>query len=156
MQSRETLIHEFCCGIQPAIDFFLLIANISQVWDDLIDKDNQQSDDQINLMMWQALIELNENPFFAQNIQQLLPVMKKAIVNWLTSNQHEAAGDKEMLKVSYIKRSCVTDIAIFVALLCGGLEHSLRYAPLIEAAVFKDDSFDDYLNEQLGGSDGVL
>lgn len=150
MQNQETLINDFCRGNQSAIDFFLLIANISQVWDDLIDKDQALQDGQINMMMWQALIELNENPFFLVNNQQLLPIMKKAIIDWLTANQHEANRDEKMLKVSYIKRSCVTDIAIYVAFLCGGLEHSLIYAPIIEAAVFRDDDFNEYLQEQSG------
>ena len=151
MENQEKLIQQLCRGDESAMTFLNIIAHVSQVWDDLIDKDKPIHDAQINSMMWQALIDLNENQFFANHLAQLLPLMKKAIIDWQCANAFEREKDATMFKVSYIKRSCVTDIAIFVAYLCGGLEHSLQCAVLIERAVFQDDDFNEYVKEQTGG-----
>ncbi|MDP2346708.1 MAG: hypothetical protein Q8N34_03170 [Gammaproteobacteria bacterium] len=150
MKNEQQLIENFCAGNESAVAFMGIVSSISQVWDDLIDKDKPVGDAAINNMMWQALIDLNDNSFFVTHAGQLLPVMKKAIIDWQASCVHEQAGDPKMLKVSYIKRSCVTDLAVFVAYLCGGLEHSVQWAVEIERAVFRDDNFNDYVREQIG------
>ena len=150
--NESEIINGLCAGNEDAAAFMAIVADISQVWDDLIDQDKPVTAEDINRIMWSALIDLNENAFFVRYASQLLPIMKQAIIHWRTSCVHEQVPDAKMLKVSYIKRSCVTDIAVFVALLCGGVEHSVRWGVEIEKAVFRDDSFNDYVTEQISKS----
>ncbi len=102
---------------------------------------NPGADEAINRAFCTALIDLQYNPFYQAHQASLLPVMELAILNWQNANQHE---------VSYIKRSVLTDIMVFVAALVGGRSHALAIGPEIEAAVFRDDDFEAYRREVMG------
>jgi len=147
MHQQDEILDKICLGNAHAKAFLLMLADISQVWDDLIDRDSPVADEAINRAFCTALIDLQYNPFYQAHQASLLPVMELAILNWQNANQHEKRTDEAMLKVSYIKRSVLTDIMVFVASLVGGRSHALALGPEIEAAVFRDDDFEAYLLE---------
>jgi len=85
--------HEFISkvlmGNEDAIRFANELFFVSQIWDDMIDKDPAPSEENINRMMWVVLIELPLNPFYHANFAHLIPCMKSAIRDWLDANDFE-------------------------------------------------------------------
>ncbi|HEY0960913.1 MAG TPA: hypothetical protein VGE69_00975 [Pseudomonadales bacterium] len=157
MKNQDEILRAICLGNDDALGFLLMLGSISQVWDDLIDRDMPVGDIDINQMMLSALIDMQYNPFYQQHQAALLPVMELAIINWQTANHHEIGRNAQMLHVSYVKRSVLTDIMIWVARLVGGRAHALQLAPAIEAAVFLEDAndYEHYRAEVLRTSEGV-
>lgn len=152
---RELLLF-LCDGNEAAADLIELLASLSQKWDDLIDGDITRPGNEVqfgilvNGMMWQAIVDLNENPFFVQYAGQLLPIMKQAIMQWQTANICEQLQDPQMLTVSYSRRSVLTDIAQYISLLCVGPEHTPPKIHALWHSVFTDQPIDDYINEHAG------
>ncbi|HQR20134.1 MAG TPA: hypothetical protein PKV98_04670 [Burkholderiaceae bacterium] len=128
----QQILETIARGDESAVQFMRLILAISNTWDDLIDRDQPMSERRINDMMWEALIELPANEFYARHQQSLHPLLAVAILNWHAANQMERSyGD---LEVAYILRSSFVDILAMVALLCGGRDHAQDMVPVIREA----------------------
>ena len=119
---REYLLYAYQ-GNAAAVDLVLRIAEISHIWDDLVDKDKPVSDAQINRAFGIALLELPKNPFYQAHCLDLLPVMTTGTLNWLTANKYEKTQDKEAHALAHVLRYGIADIALFIA-------HVLRLSPL--------------------------
>ena len=132
------------------VDAILLVndlASISQAWDDLIDNDGALGPDEINGMMMAAMM-LPRNPFYARHIADLLPVMEERMFAWMDANVLEASGEVEQLRISYIMRSVVTDIVVYIAGLVGGVGWRNQIAQEIRSVIYADnESFEDYCDE---------
>jgi len=72
MNEREFLSQTLRGNI-PAVDFCMLLAGISQTWDDLIDADKTVDGGQVNAAFWNALIALPANAFYRQHQDALSP-----------------------------------------------------------------------------------
>lgn len=138
------LIKSVCCGNAQAEEFCREILGIVNVYDDLIDRDNPVSDDQIHRMMWAALVTLPRNAFYRQWFDVLNPVMMQAISNWRIANTMEA--DRENYQVAFVIRSSYVDIFCTVALLLGGTQHALTIGRQLREAVHSE-SFASYMEE---------
>lgn len=133
-------------GNREAADFILLIGDIAHFWDDLIDKDKPIDDAAINYFMWQILIELPRNRFYAANFAELNPILAISIHNWMAANSmedHSDGPDERDLEISFIIRSSYCDLITQTAIICGGFEWGLQMAPQIRRACHKE-SFEGY------------
>ena len=109
-------------GNKHAADFIELIVTILHFWDDLIDKDKALSDTEINAHMFNVLVTLPRNPFYAANFSALNVILTNSITNWQVANRLEREGDEYEKHIAYILRSSYVDLITHAGLLVGGPE----------------------------------
>ena len=145
---QNTMIRHWLQDNTDAIRLVESFIDISQTWDDLIDRDNPVTDDSINGMMICALIDIPRNPFYQQHYQNLQPIIEHCLFNWLDANTLEKNGSSRDLQVSYILRSVTTDLIIHIAYLVGGRDWRGMAAANIRRVIYRDnESFTDYRRE---------
>ena len=145
-KDREALMR-FFKDDRSAVDLALVIARISHIWDDLIDRDKPVSDDQINSAFWLALIEIPSNQFYQRYGDTLRPVMATAILNWHAANEFEKRGELAGLEIANAIRYSAADVMMLMAALTGGPEWGAKCAADIRLLCQKD-RFVNYLKEQ--------
>ena len=137
---------------ESAVALAEMLADISQIWDDLVDRDVTVTSSAINTMMRFALIDIPKNAFYQRHFPSLHPVLEDRLYTWLDANLLEREGGQTNLQVSYVLRSVITDILIHMTFLEGGLAHRQIMALKIRQRIFADmESLDEYQHEH-GGS----
>lgn len=130
-------------GNPGACGFIATIFRVLHVWDDLIDLDRPASAEEINSAMWGALVEIPQNPFYRQHVDQLQPILQMGILNWHTANALEASPSAEDKRFAFVLRAMVADLIPACALIVGGPEWA-RHVHL-ELQKSNDETFEQYL-----------
>lgn len=134
---------------EAAIALGEMLADISQIWDDLIDRDVPVTNSAINTMMRFALIDIPKNSFYQRHFASLHPVMEDRLYTWFDANLLEREGGRTNLQVAYVLRSVITDILIHMTYLEGGLAHRQQMALAIRQRIFSDmEPLGEYIAEQ--------
>lgn len=120
--------YNFLLGNKEATSFVLRVHQIFHIWDDLIDKDKEITNEEINKVFWIALVELPEDPFYKANYLMLKPILINSIINWKAANVLE---NEKQLDISFVLRSSYIDILTICALIVGGLDYCDKVTPLI-------------------------
>ena len=146
---ERQFLNEVLQGCAPAVEFCEQLFRISQLLDDLIDKDKPVSDATITRAFWVALIELPANPFYRQHELYLRPLMASALQDWTDATSMERAGDQHGKHLAFVLRDQLTAVVIQCAYLIGGYgwmqevsEHIRRH--------FHEDTLVDYMNDLRG------
>ena len=126
---------------QDAIEMMGELAKVSQVWDDLIDRDKEVTDNAINAVFISLLSTLPRNPFYASHLGELQPLIEGAIIDWLTANDLEQSGDAGPM--SWILRDNLSSIAIGAAKIIGGMPWAIEISPIVRKFVH-DESIRGY------------
>lgn len=139
--------HEFLIEVLKgdifAVDFCESVFRISQVLDDLIDKDKPVGDDEIIEIFWRAMIQLPNNEFYRRNFDILNPMLRAMMVDWLDANTLERGGDHEK-SVAFVLRDSIGAIAIHSAYLVGGYAWGRKVSALIRSHIH-EDTYEDYV-----------
>ena len=114
------------CGNTSAVAFVCLLARVFHLWDDLIDKDKQVSDSDINAAFTHALVTIPTNEFYQQHFWALQPIIRNAITNWHIATQIERSPNESNYPIAFILRSSAVDIITACATIIGGEEHAVR------------------------------
>lgn len=133
----------------PAVCFCEQLFRISQVLDDLIDRDKPVSDAAITGAFWMALIELPANPFYRQHEPYLRPLMASALQDWKDATGMERAGDEHGMHLAFVLRDQLTAVVIQCAYLIGGYDWMQSVSAQIRRH-FHEDSLSDYINDLRG------
>jgi len=131
-------------GDMAAVHFCECLFRISQTWDDLIDKDKKISDDDINRMMWEALVVLPGNPFYQKWHHELHPLMKVFASDWMDATTMERIKDDHLRRIAFVLRSSVSNIILHCAYLIGGYDWMKEVSLDIRRHIY-EDNFEDYL-----------
>lgn len=107
-------------GNKSAADFLESILGIAHIWDDLIDKDKEVSNHDINKAFFEALIRLPRNTFYNKNFDHLNSVLINSISNWQIATKLERTGKEYETSIAFILRSSYVDLITQSALLIGG------------------------------------
>ncbi len=142
---EQALLEEVLQGDRYAISMVNDLSRVSQVWDDLIDKDKPVSDDGINRTFIILLSSLPRNPFYQANLREIQPIIESTIIDWMTSNLFE--NEKRLFRVSYILRDSLAALLICCAKIIGGMDWALAISPKVREFIH-DESLEDYINEQ--------
>ena len=146
IENREVALL-VCKGNTDALAFLEAVTEIAHVWDDLIDRDVQPADEEINNMMWLALVVLPRNAFYNANFAVLNPVLINAILNWQTATQLERdRAAPTDLPAAFILRSSYVDLIVMTAMLVGGKEHARQMA-IHAHRLWHNEGFEEYLKE---------
>ena len=68
------------------LEFLTLVYNAIETWDDIVDKDDRISVDDIHNVFAQLLIKLPANRFYQTNYPALAGMLIVVITSWHTSN----------------------------------------------------------------------
>ncbi len=149
MEERELLTYVLKAD-QPAIAMIEGLAAVSQVWDDLIDKD-PVSDEQIHAAFGYLLVDLPQNPFYRRHQDYLLPLFQHFILDWQDATELEKGSDHDQ-SVAYVLRDSFSSLVGHCALLVGGLDWYRHVALTIRRHIF-DEPLNAY-KEGLHGQHG--
>lgn len=156
MEDQTQFLHQMLRGNADAVDLVEALAGVSQVLDDLIDKDVEPSPHDIVAAFWDALVTVPSNPFYQRHVATLQPLIRQTLLDWLAANVLER-GDRQAQTLAFVLRDSLTGIVHYCALLVGGLEWAIEVGPSIRM-YFHDDGLEDYLSErektQEGRGDG--
>lgn len=113
-------------GNQEAIDFISIILQVVEIWDDLIDKDKDVDDDNINGIFYAALVSLPRLSFYRQNFDTLSPIIESAIFDWRTANSLEKKKDHQSLVTAYTLRCSGLSLIVISARIIGGHDWAMK------------------------------
>jgi hypothetical protein len=136
-------LHQWLKGNPDAISYCLLILRIAHTWDDLIDRDKVVSDDTIHTAFWAALIDLPQNPFYAQHFHRLHPIMQVGILSWKTATTLERSATYEHKLMAFSLRCAICDVITMCALILGGP----RWAEMVHGEI--QTSYPETVSEYL-------
>lgn len=147
---EQQLVSHWLKEDTEAIELINQYFIVSQIWDDLHDKDKAVSNGKLDYMMQLALVEIPRNKFFQQHYLELMPIVQHCLMTWMDSNNLEESGDDTDLKVSYVLRSVTTDLLIHMAGIIGGSFWRSKAALSIRKEIYHDNEpFEQYRDEIL-------
>jgi hypothetical protein len=144
-------LSELLCADADAIAFVMDIAACSHAYDDLIDGDKTPSHETIHRTMWDMLIGMPGNPFFAKYQDQIRTILTVSILNWRAANDMEASGSEEELRISHALRYALSDVLLLCMALVGGSVHAAKNARRARL-MGQNDTWAHYRAEHLGES----
>lgn len=121
------------------------LMNVCQVWDDLIDRDKQYTDYDINRTFQTLLFFLPLNPFYEAHQDELRPLIMNSILKWFDSNKMEAEGKEGDLHMAYMLRAEIYSIFCYVAMLVGGMDYAKEVG--VEIRRIYDEKLPEYIEE---------
>lgn len=133
-------------GDRDAVSFALMIIDLADVWDDLVDKDVEVSEGDINRAMVVALSGIPRNPFYRRHQDELLPLMESGIFGWLAANELVKRGGQKELEIANVLRHSAADLFVHMARLIGGIGWAATVAPDIHLLA-QDDTFSEFVKE---------
>lgn len=136
-QNEEEFLFWALRGHRQAVAFCQGIFRISQVWDDLIDRDRAVSDAQVNEAFWTALVSIPQNPFYAAHMIHLTPLLSQYIVDWMDATRLEGEGEHEE-SIAFVLRDSVGSIIIQCAYLVGGFEWMNQVSQAVREHIFEE------------------
>jgi len=108
-------------GDVEAINYCLDLIYVAHLWDDLIDKDKERTDYEINDAFRICLVGIPLNPFFQKYSAFLLPLMHTAILQYEAANKIEQ-GDKKPKEPAFWLRNAVLNIIAACICIIGGMD----------------------------------
>ena len=109
-------------GNSNAIVFCLDMIKAIHLWDDLIDKDNELNDEEINDVFTFLMVDMPMNPFYAVNQREIAPMMQNIILKWHTANVFEKEKEVNDVDKAYMLRAELYQLFVLCATLIGGRE----------------------------------
>jgi len=126
----------------PATEWLMMLWGAIQVFDDVADGDPVERED-LNAAIWNTLVGMNQNSFWAANSITLAPIVATMILKWQGSDQAERAGNADAR--SYVWRAGYYDVVMMVVALCHGTKYATDNAHLVMALY--GETLEDYMKE---------
>lgn len=143
---------EWFGGDVNALNMCRMLAEISQIWDDLIDRDEPVSDEQIHHAFTLALVHLPANPFY-QRVQNLIhPMFVTAIAEYKASIKFERDRDEHGLEIAHGLRFKLGNVVTYSVVLCVGEDKAAEYLPDVWKFIMSE-RFEDYRKEHMLAGD---
>lgn len=125
-----------------AIEWLLMMWDISQLFDDVVDGDPITGRD-LDTLIYTSLISTQVHPFFAEYALVLRPVVALTILKWKGSDTAERAGHASAK--SYMWRAAYYDLVLMVVNICHGYGLAMENAHRVMDLY--GESFADYERE---------
>jgi purine-cytosine permease-like protein len=151
MEANENVISErleWFGGNKDALEMFHMFIYLAHIWDDLVDKDKEVSEDAINKVFSICLIYLPLNNFYRQIQYQIIPMWITIISSYEAANKFERDKDQHGIEISHGLRYAAGNIIAYAIFVCVGAEKAKDFIPeMWKTVVF--ERFDDYRKEHL-------
>lgn len=125
-----------------ATEWLLALWRSAQFFDDLADGD-PVSRSRLDRSIWDLLISMPANPFFAQYAGQLLTLISVAVLKWQASDRVERAGGANARTFTW--RDGYFEIVLAAIEIVHGRERATDLGPVVLAIY--GENFDAYMKE---------
>ena len=139
---------EWFNGNKYGLEIYNFFVELAHTWDDLVDKDKEVSEAEINRAFYIALVGLPANPLYAQIQNQVLPLWITVINAYAVANSYERAKDDHGLEVGHSLRYAAGNIISYIVFICNGAEKAAQIMPEVWKNIVSE-RFDDYRKEHL-------
>ena len=133
---------------QDAFNMVEMIIEMLHIWDDVVDKDNEITEQDINKAFSTALIYLPMNSFYRQIQSNVVPMWINIISSYETANKFEREKDEKGLNIGYCLRSAIGQIIGYSIFVLNTKELSDEYIPLMWKWLHGED-LSEYREEHL-------
>ncbi len=144
--SDEQLLSYFK-GNQHAYKYIVDLYKAIHLWDDLIDRDCEVTDHEINQVMFRLICEVPTNPFYLEFHYELAPMLRAMVTDWMDSVRLERDLGVDGRAFAYGLRASFSNMFIQVAYLVGGYDWMRKVSSEVREAIIQCESFDNYLSE---------
>ncbi|MGB0662775.1 MAG: hypothetical protein ACPGMR_03190 [Pontibacterium sp.] len=131
-------------GDVRAVEMCELLGSMSQVIDDLVDKDKPVTNHQVVRAFWSALIALPANTFYRANEQSLRPMLAVALQDWTDATKLESIDNPHAKHLAFVLRDQLTSIVIQSAGIIGGYDW-MQEVSMRARLKFHNELFEDYV-----------
>jgi hypothetical protein len=137
MDTRFQNLLGFLGGNLAAAEVVWTLAEVSHLWDDIVDGDPIRASwaDDVFLSL---LLDLPRNPFYQRHIARLLPAFECAVHSWFASRQLEGSLALEDQVTAHVTRFNFADFVATVAELACGRAYALEHAADIRRMVHQE------------------
>jgi hypothetical protein len=139
---------EWFGGNQDALNVFRMFVDLSHLWDDLVDKDKDATEDDINNAFLICLVYLPANPFYRSIQDQILPMWLTVVSAYQTANKFERDKDTHGIEIAHSLRYAAGNIVAYMVHVCVGPEKAKEFLPDMWKTVFFE-RYDNYRKEHL-------
>jgi hypothetical protein len=139
---------EWFGGNQDALNMFRMFVDMSHTWDDLVDKDKDVSEAEINNAFLIALVYLQANPFYRSIQEQIWPMWMTVVTAYETANTFEREKDPHGIEIAHSLRYAAGHIIAYAVQVCVGPEKAKDILPEVWKNIFYE-RFDEYRKEHL-------
>lgn len=131
-----------------ALNVFHMFVDLAHLWDDLVDKDKDVSEDAINNAFLICLVYLPANPFYRKIQEAVLPMWLTVVSAYQTANKFERDKDPHGIEIAHGLRYAAGNIMAYAVHVCVGPEKAKEFLPEMWKTIFYE-RFDDYRKEHL-------
>lgn len=138
----------FFGGNIDALNMYKMFIDLSHTWDDMVDKDNDLTEDRINNAFLTCLVYLPCNPFYQKIQRAIMPMWITVVSAFQTGNRFEKEKDEHGLEIAHNLRYAAGHILAYAVHECVGPERAKDILPeLWKDVVF--ERYEDYRKEHL-------
>jgi hypothetical protein len=135
-------------GNQDALNMFRMFVTMSHTWDDLVDKDKDVSETEINNAFLISLVYLQANPFYRSIQEQVWPMWMTVVTAYETANKFERDKDPHGIEIAHSLRYAAGHIIAYAVQVCVGPEKAKEVLPEVWKNIFYE-RFAEYRKEHL-------
>ena len=139
---------EWFGGNQDALNVYRMFVDLAHLWDDLVDKDKEATEDDINNAFLICLVYLPANPFYRSIQEQILPMWLTVVSAYQTANKFERDKDVHGIEIAHGLRYAAGNIVAYMVYVCVGPEKAKEFLPDMWKNIFFE-RYDDYRKEHL-------
>lgn len=148
MTVTDTQRLEWFGGNVDALNMYRMFIDLSHVWDDMVDKDKELTEDQTNNAFLICLVYLPSNPFYQLIQRDIMPMWISVVSAFQAGNKFEKDKDEHGIEIAHNLRYAAGHILAYAVHVCVGPEKAKEIVPeLWKDIVF--ERFDDYRKEHL-------
>jgi len=139
---------EWFGGNEDAFAMFHMFVDLSHAWDDLVDKDKDLAERDINNAFMICLVYLPMNRFYQMIQHAVLPMWITVVSAYQTANHYERTKDEHGIEIAHGLRYAAGNIIAYAVHVCVGPEKAAEYMPDVwKEIVF--ERYDEYRKEHL-------
>lgn len=139
---------EWFGGNEDALAIYRMFIRLAHIWDDLVDKDKDVTEDEINEAFLICLVYMPVNPFYRQIQDVVIPMWITIVSAYKTANQFEKNKDAHGIEIAHNLRYAAGNIVAYMVHVCIGPIESAKYMPDIWKEIVAE-RFDDYRKEHI-------
>jgi len=139
---------EWFGGDQDALNMYRMFVDLAHIWDDLIDKDKEISERDINNAFLICLVYLPLNPFYQLIQRDIMPMWITVVSSYEVANKFEREKDERGLEAAHMLRYAAGNILAYAIHIAVGPELAAQYVPEMWKDVV-NERFAEYRKEHL-------
>lgn len=135
----------FLQGNIDAVRFCKDLITLVDLWDDLVDKDKEKTNDEINDVFRIALINIPLNPFYQKFQGHLIPLIMNCILQWEDANKMEKSVELSDKHQAFMLKASAIQIISYCAFIIGGMDWSREIG--IKIRKLYNENLEDFMKE---------